>query len=39
MLLLAQVIINQLSINIGYGKHTLNRKTPEQSRSYHTTGC
>ena len=29
-LLLIQVIINQLSINIGYGKHTLDRKTPNK---------
>jgi hypothetical protein len=28
ILLLVQVSINQASINIGYGKHTLDRKTP-----------
>lgn len=31
LLLLTQVTINQLSINMGYGKHTLDRKTPEEN--------
>jgi nicotinamide riboside transporter PnuC len=39
VLLLIQVTINQLSINIGYGKHTLDRKTPKESRISHTTDC
>lgn len=36
-LLLVQVIINQISINMGYGKHTLDRKSPKQSRTLHAT--
>jgi hypothetical protein len=37
ILMLSQVSINQLSINRGYGKHTLDRKTPKESSASHTT--
>jgi hypothetical protein len=39
VLLLVQVTINQLSINVGYGKHTLDRKTPKDNRTFHTSDC
>jgi hypothetical protein len=37
ILLLVQVAINQVSINVGYGGHTLDRKTPKQSLGFHTS--
>lgn len=38
-LMLIQVTINQLSINMGYGKHTLDGKTPEKSRKVSIADC
>jgi hypothetical protein len=32
---LTQVTINQFSINLGYGKHTLDRKTPQEDITSH----
>lgn len=36
ILLLIQVSINQVSINLGYGGHTLDRNTPKASRTFYT---
>ena len=37
--MLIQVTINQLSINMGYGKHTLDGKTPKKSRKVSIPNC
>jgi hypothetical protein len=39
VLLLIQVTINQLSINIGYGKHTLDSKSSKERRTSHISDC
>jgi hypothetical protein len=39
VLLLIQVTINQFSINIGYGKHTLDSKSSKESRTSYISDC